>query len=74
MSVQIIANLAVLLAPFLPFSSQKIFGWLSVTGRWEPQFVPSGYPLPETELLFHRIDKKVIEQETEKVKALLKNG
>ncbi len=72
--VQIIANLAVLLAPFLPFSSQKIFGWLSVTGRWETQFVPSGYLLPETELLFHRIDKKVIEQETEKVKALLKNG
>ena len=33
--------------------------------------VESGYLPPEVEILFHRIDKKVIEEETEKLKAIL---
>lgn len=69
--VQIIGNLAVLLYPFLPFSSQKVCGWLHISNRWERQFVPAGYKLPETEILFQRIDKKVIEEESEKLKAIL---
>jgi len=67
--VQMIANLAVLLAPFTPFSSEKIFGWLNITNRWERQSVEAGYPLPEIEVLFRRLDKKVIEIETEKLSA-----
>ena len=35
------------------------------------QHVASGYLLPEVEILFQRIDKKVIEEETEKLKAIL---
>lgn len=66
--VQIIANLAVLLYPFLPFSSKKICGWLNITNQWEQQSVPSGYQLPEIEILFQRIEKKVIEEETAKLK------
>lgn len=65
--VQIIANLAVLLAPFLPFSSEKVCSWLNLTVDWEPKSVPAGYQLPEIEILFQRIDKKVIEEETEKL-------
>ena len=38
------------------------------------QHVESGYLPPEVEILFHRIDKKVIEEETEKLKAVLENG
>lgn len=68
--VQIIANLAVLLAPFLPFSSEKIFGWLNIRSKWERQTVPSGYLLPEISILFQRIDKKVIDIETEKLKSV----
>lgn len=68
--VQIIANLAVLLAPFLPFSSAKVCGWLKIDSRWEKHSVSAGYSLPETEILFQRIDKKVIETETEKIKSL----
>lgn len=68
--VQIIANLAVLLYPFLPFSSEKICTWLEINNKWEPQSVPSGYHLPEIEILFQRIDKKVIEEESAKLKAL----
>jgi methionyl-tRNA synthetase len=56
--IQIIANLAVLLEPFLPFSSKKIITWLKIEEGWRPKEVKSGYLLPEGELLFERIDKK----------------
>ena len=68
--VQIIANLAVLLAPFLPFSSAKVCGWLGISNKWEKQSVTAGYELPEVEILFQRIDKKVIEEETEKLRQI----
>ncbi len=69
--VQIIGNLAVLLSPFLPFSSEKVLKWLNISNKWERQHVASGYLLPEVEILFQRIDKKVIEKETEKLRAVL---
>lgn len=65
--VQIIANLAVLLSPFLPFSSAKVYKWLGINNKWEKQSVPAGYLLPEIDILFQRIDKKAIEIETEKL-------
>ena len=69
--VQMIANLAVLLSPFLSFSSEKVLKWLNISNKWERQHVESGYLLPKVEILFHRIDKNVIEEETEKLKAIL---
>ena len=57
--VQIIANLSVLLAPFLPFSSEKVCKWLSLNNDWEYKTVPAGYSLPETQILFERLDKSV---------------
>ena len=69
--VQIIANLAVLLAPFLPFSSEKVSKWLSIDLDWTKKQIPAGYKLSETEILFQRIDKKVIEEESGKLKAIL---
>ena len=69
--VQIIANLAALLAPVLPFSSEKVANWLGIDLAWQPKSIATGYKLPETEVLFQRIDKKVISEETEKLKALL---
>ncbi len=71
--VQIIANLSVLLSPFLPFSSEKVFKWLNICNKWERQHVAGGYLLPEVEILFQRIDKKVIEEETEKIRRILLN-
>lgn len=65
--VQIIANLAVLLYPFLPFSSAKVCNWLKIDSKWERHSVFAGYILPKIEVLFQRIDKKVIEKETEKL-------
>lgn len=54
--VQIIANLAVLLQPFLPFSSKKVLGWLSLSANWKSQYVKAGYLLPEITILFERLD------------------
>lgn len=65
--VQIIANLAVLLKPFLPFSSEKVCGWLSLDDAWQIHSVPGGYILPETQILFERLDKGVAAQEVEKL-------
>lgn len=69
--VQIIANLAVLLYPFLPFSSEKLCGWLGIGHKWEKQVVLAGRRIPKIEILFERIDKKVIEEETEKLRILV---
>lgn len=65
--VQIIANLAVLLKPFLPFSSEKICHWFQLGEAWQVHEVCAGYLLPEIEILFERIDKHVIEEETTKL-------
>jgi methionyl-tRNA synthetase len=68
--VQIIANLAVLLYPFLPFSSEKVCKWLNLSSEWKKQYVSEGYQLPEIEILFERIDKKQIEEEKAKLEKL----
>ena len=65
--VQIIANLAILLYPFLPISSEKVCRWLNIKNKWERQNVPSGFQLPEIEVLFQRIDKQVISEESGKL-------
>lgn len=61
--VQIIANLAALLFPFLPFSSEKLFSWFGLQNAWEPLAVPAGYRLPEISVLFERVDKRAAEEE-----------
>ena len=65
--VQIIANLAVLLESFLPFSSEKLFTWLKLTSKWHFQSVPVGYVLPEISVLFRRIEREEITMEEEKL-------
>lgn len=65
--VQLIANFATLLSPFLPFSSAKINKWLGIDETWEKKEVCGGYRLPEIEILFERLDKSVVEVETEKL-------
>lgn len=68
--VQIIANLAVLLKPFLPFSSEKVCDWLHLDDQWQIHQVAGGYVLPEIQLLFERIDKSVVELEAEKLERI----
>ncbi|WP_455617682.1 class I tRNA ligase family protein [Eisenbergiella sp.] len=72
--VQLIAGLAVLLYPFLPFSSEKICGWLQLSTEWKRQQVKAGYPVPEVQVLFARLDKRIVEDETEKLERLLQES
>lgn len=65
--VQIIANLAVLFRPFLPFSSERISNWLNLNNEWKPQHVKAGLSLPEISILFERLDKKIIDEEKKKL-------
>lgn len=69
--VQIIASLAVLLKPFLPFSSEKVQNWLGLNDSWEKQFVEPGYFLPEIGILFERIDKSRVDEEIAKLKTMV---
>ncbi|WP_242657969.1 class I tRNA ligase family protein [Lachnoclostridium phytofermentans] len=66
--VQFIANLSVLLAPFLPFSSEKVCRWLSLDTLWKPQFIEGGFIIPKTEILYERLDKKIVEDELNRLK------
>ena len=62
--VQIIANLSNLLEPFLPFSSAKVRNLLEIEkATWQCIEVPSSLELGKVEILFERIDKKVIQEE-----------
>lgn len=63
--VQSIASMAVLLHPFLPFSSKKLFQWFQLKDNWEPQWIQSGFLISEPEILFERLDKNIVEKETE---------
>ncbi len=54
----LIGNLAVLLAPFLPFSSKKVLRWLGLSAKWQVQDI-AATALPEDfGVLFTRIDVK----------------
>jgi len=65
--VQLIANLAILLEPFLPFSSAKVKSWMAIENGWAMKNITSGFMIPEPEILFERLDKKVIEDELQRL-------
>ena len=52
-----IANLSVLLFPFLPFSSQKIFNWLKIDATWDYKEIDEGIVLDDITILFKRMDQ-----------------
>ncbi len=67
--VQIIANCSLLLNPFLPFSSAKIRNILKIeNASWHYIEVPASLELGMVEILFERIDKKVIKEEEIKLR------
>ena len=66
--VQMIANLTVVLEPFLPFSSAKIKDWLKIENGWSIKSILAGFTIPEPEILFERLDKKVVDDELARLK------
>jgi methionyl-tRNA synthetase len=66
--VQIIANLSNLLTPFIPFSCDKIRGFLNIeNASWEYIESDTTVPIKQLEVLFERIDKSKIEEEINKI-------
>ncbi len=65
--IQIIANLAILLKPYIPFSSEKVIKWVHISDEWETKWIDPGKVIGETEILFERIDKKVIDEECKRL-------
>lgn len=66
--VQIIANLANLLEPFIPFAAQKIKSFLQIEQlKWQYSDVQQGIFLGKFQVLFERLDKKIIKNEIAKL-------
>jgi methionyl-tRNA synthetase len=73
--LQLTANLAILINPFLPFTAKKICYLLKVVDKildWENagsmKLLSVGYSLRAPELLFRKIENEEIEKQVEKLK------
>jgi len=71
-SMQITANLGVLLEPFLPFTAEKIRAMVNLKGKdWNlaggDNLLLPGHQLNEPTLLFEKIEDDVIERQLEKL-------
>ena len=71
-SLQITANLTIIFAPFLPFSMDKLRGFLNMDElNWSnlgrTDLLPSGHQTNKPELLFEKIEDEVIERQVNKL-------
>ncbi len=71
-SLQITANLAFLLDPFIPFSMQNLRGFLNLEELpWETigniSLIPSGHRINKPSLLFEKIDDKQVQHQVDKL-------
>ena len=71
-ALQICANLAILCAPFLPFTADKIHSMLNLPAKgWKDaggaNILESGYQLAQPELLFDKIEDAIIEAQVNKL-------
>jgi methionyl-tRNA synthetase len=71
-SLQITANLAILLEPFLPFSMDRLRGWLGISSlHWDAagraDLLPPGHAVSSGELLFSKIEDAQIEKQIQKL-------
>ena len=72
LSMQITANLAIAIEPFLPFSSQKIKQLIAKNdGKWQQlggiDLLEEGHRLNEPALLFEKIEDETIERQIQKL-------
>lgn len=70
--LQITANLATVMEPFLPFSAQKMLHQLNAQKQpWESigkmALLPAGHEIGQPELLFEKIEDSVVEAQLEKL-------
>ena len=73
-ALQITANIAVAIEPFMPFSAAKILKMLAVEGYdWEQlgsmELIAAGHTIGEPSLLFEKIEDDVIRRQLDKLEA-----
>ena len=73
-ALQITANVAVAIEPFMPFSSEKILKMLAIDRpSWDAlgsmSVIPAGHEIGEPELLFEKIEDEAIEHQLAKLEA-----
>ncbi|MGI6047387.1 MAG: methionine--tRNA ligase [Petrimonas sp.] len=72
LSLQMVANLAIVCELFLPFSAKKIYSFINTDKfDWEQlgnfNLLPEGHELGKAELLFEKIEDEVIEKQVQKL-------
>jgi len=72
LSLQITANLTLLLDPFLPFSMIKLRGFLRIEATsWEligsPDLLVAGHPIEKASLLFEKVEDEQIQAQLDKL-------
>ena len=78
-ALQITANLAIICEPFLPFSMDKLRGWLNISDlRWNDagstNLLKPGHMISKPELLFEKIEDDAITRQVEKLNATKKSN
>ncbi|MGE5420419.1 MAG: methionine--tRNA ligase [Chloroflexota bacterium] len=78
-ALQITANLAIVCEPFLPFSMDKLRGWLNITDlSWEnagnQDLLKPGHQVARPELLFEKIEDEAIQRQIDKLLATKKSN
>ncbi len=73
-ALQITANTAIAIEPFMPFSAEKILKMLAVDKfSWEDmgsmELIPAGHTIGEAQLLFEKIEDDVIQKQLDKLEA-----
>ncbi|MGB4292608.1 MAG: methionine--tRNA ligase [Bacteroidales bacterium] len=71
-SLQITANLSIILEPFLPFSMKKLREWINLSSfTWndagKTELLPPGHQVSKGGLLFEKIDDETINRQIEKL-------
>ena len=74
-ALQLTANTAIAIEPFMPFSAAKILRMLNVEKfSWErlgaADLIPAGHRIGEPELLFEKIEDDVIQKQLDKLAAI----
>ena len=73
-ALQITANTAIAIEPFMPFSAKKMIDMLAIEKRdWEQlgsmELIDAGHTIGEAQLLFEKIEDDVIEKQLAKLEA-----
>ncbi|GHU60598.1 methionine--tRNA ligase [Bacteroidia bacterium] len=77
-SLQIVADLSTLTEPFMPFSAQKLRGFLHIQPiAWEKMgadVLPAGHKLNESGLLFDKIEDEEIQKQVARLESIKKGN